>query len=119
MDDRFFYLSTCSTCTRILKELNLPESIRKQDIKSSPLDSKTLAALADLAGSYQTLFSKRAQLYKQRNLREKNLGEQDYKQLLEEHYTFIKRPVLVLNNQIFIGNSPAVVTQAKKAIAAL
>ena len=116
MDNRFFYLSTCSTCKRILKELNLPESVHKQDIKTSPLDSKTWAALADLAGSYEALFSKRAQLYKQRNLGEKHLEERDYQQLLKEHYTFLKRPVLVLNDQVFIGSSPATIAQAQKTL---
>jgi arsenate reductase-like glutaredoxin family protein len=67
-----------------------------------------------LAGSYEALFSKRAQLYKKRNLKEKQLSEEDYRALLLEHYTFLKRPVLIYDENIFIGNSKAVVAVAKK-----
>ena len=67
-----------------------------------------------LSGSYEALFSKRAQLYKKRNLKEKQLSEEDYRALLLEHYTFLKRPVLIYDENIFIGNSKPVVAAAKK-----
>lgn len=113
---KVYYLKTCSTCIRILKELNLPSSYILQDIKTEAITVKQLEEMKALAGSYEALFSKRAQLYKQRNLGEKHLEERDYQQLLKEHYTFLKRPVLVLNDQIFIGSSPATIAQAQKAL---
>ena len=58
-----------------------------------------------LAGSYEALFSRRATLYKERDLKNKTLTENDYKALILEHYTFLSRPVLVSNNTIFVGNS--------------
>ena len=68
-----------------------------------------------LAGSYEALFCRRAMLFRQRGLHEKQLAEEDYKQLILDHYTFLKRPVVQLDNQIFIGNSKKVVQAAKEA----
>jgi len=109
----FYYLSNCSTCKKILQNLSLPQTIQRVDIKKNPLNEATLKMLYNLSGSYESLFSKRAQLYKARNLKEKNLTEEDYKNLLLEHYSFLKRPVLCFDNNIFIGNSPKVVATAQ------
>ncbi len=114
--NKIYTLSTCSTGNRILKELSLSEDFETQDIKTNPLTLNQLEELKKLAGSYEALFSKRAQLYKKRNLKEKKLSEEDYKNLLLEHYTFLKRPVLVFGNKIFIGNSKKTVEAAKKAL---
>lgn len=113
---KIYHLATCSTCKRIIKELNLSDDVVLQDIKSEPLTVKQLEALHQLSGSYEALFSKRAKLYKERDLKNENLTEPDYKQLLLEHYTFLKRPVIVVENQIFIGNSKSVVENAKEAL---
>lgn len=109
----FFYLSSCTTCQRIMETLELSDSITKIDIKTTPLDKTALEEMYSLADSYEALFSKRAQLYQQRNLKEKNLTENDFKALLLEHYTFLKRPVLVYDAHIFIGNSKKSVAAAK------
>jgi len=113
---KIYHLSTCDTCKRIITELNLSEKIIKQDIKSEAITEEQLDEMKQLAGSYEGLFSKRAQLYKQQNLKEKNLSEKDYKKLILAHYTFLKRPVLLLDNQIFIGNSKKVIEAAKTAL---
>lgn len=112
----FYYLSTCDTCKRIMKTILLPASVRIQDIKSDPITEVTLEILRDLAGSYEALFSKRARLYKERNLKDANLQESDFRDLLLEHYTFLKRPVLIFNGSIFIGNSAKTVATTTKAI---
>ena len=110
----FFSLNSCNTCQRIYKELNLPRSVTIVNIKENPFTSELLEKLKNLAGSYEALFSKRAQEFKKRNLKEKELSEQDFRTLLLEHYTFLKRPVLIYDEKIFIGNSKAVVAAAKK-----
>jgi len=112
----FYYLSGCSTCKRILKELSFPENIKLQDIKANPLSKEQVEHLKDLAGSYEALFSKRAQLYKERGLKDKSLAENDLKHLLLEHYTFLKRPVLVFENKIYIGNASKTIEKAKIAL---
>ena len=113
---KIYHLKTCSTCKRILNELALAEDVQLQDIKSKPMSAEDLESLKMLAGSYEALFSKRAQLYKAYNLKEKVLTEDDYKAYLLEHYTFLKRPVIVVNDNVFIGNSKATIAKAKQAL---
>ena len=109
----FYYLESCDSCQRIRKILDLPNSVLQVDIKKNPLTIEQLDALKRIAGSYEALFSKRAQRYKQQNLKDKNITESDYKALLLEHYTFLKRPVLWIESALFIGNSAQVVAAAK------
>lgn len=109
---KVFYLSTCDTCKRILKEVNLPADFEKQDIKADPITESQLEEMHQLSYNYESLFSKRARLYKERDLKNKILTEEDYKNLILEHYTFLKRPVFFIEDNIFIGNS-------KKTVAAL
>jgi arsenate reductase len=112
----FLYLSSCDTCKRIQKELNLPREITLIDIKKYPLNFKQLSLLHEAAGSYESLINKRAQLLKQPHLKDKELTEDDYRDLLLDHYTFLKRPVLVYKNKYFIGNSKNTVEQARNWI---
>jgi len=111
-----FYLSTCDTCKRILNELGPLTDFTLQDIKTSPMTSEQLDKLHAKVSSYESLFSKRARLYKERKLNTKALSEKDYKQLLLEHYTFLKRPVIVFHEQVFVGNSKKVVAAAIEAL---
>lgn len=112
---RVFYLSTCSTCQRILKEWNLNSSFILQDIKTEPITPEQMDSMIKLAGSAEALFSRKAMKYRSMGLADKNLKEEDYRQLILDEYTFLKRPVMILNDQIFIGNSRQVVSSAKLA----
>lgn len=113
---KVFYLSSCSTCQRILKELNIDETWSLQDIKKNPLSIEDLTSLYQMSKSYENLFNKRAQLYKSRNLKAITLTEEDYRKLLLENYTFLKRPVFILNDKIFIGNSKKTIEKLKENI---
>lgn len=113
---KFYYLKSCSTCIKILKTLDLPENAILQNIKTEPITEPQLEEMKTLAGSYEALFSKRAQLYKSMNLKEQTLTETDYKNYILEHYTFLKRPVTIHNNTIFIGNTAKVTETAKLAL---
>lgn len=100
-----YYLKTCDTCKRIIKSLPDTEGIIFQDIKEEPITVKQLEEMYALSKSYEKLFSKRAKLYKERNLKDENLSENDYKNFILEHYTFLNRPVFIVNDKIFVGNS--------------
>jgi len=113
---KIYHLSTCDTCKRIINELNLPSDFILQDIKTETITSSQIEDMRALTDSYESLFSKRARLYKELNLKEKSLYEDDYKNYILEHYTFLKRPVILFENNIFIGNSKKVVETAKNAI---
>ena len=113
---KVYYLSTCDTCKRILKEVNLSDDVEQQDIKTEPITSTQLEEMQSLSGSYESLFSKRAQLYRKRDLKNKDLKEEDFKNLILEHYTFLKRPVFMLDGKIFIGNSKKTVEAVKQQL---
>lgn len=113
---KVYHLSTCDTCKRILKEVNLSDDIEQQDIKTEPITSTQLEEMQSLSGSYESLFSKRAQLYRKRDLKNKDLKEEDFKNLILEHYTFLKRPVFMLDGKIFIGNSKKTVEAVKQQL---
>ncbi len=113
---KLYYLSTCDTCQRIIKELQLPEAFELQDIKTTTMTEAQLEEMKNLAGSYEALFSKRARLYREKGLNEKQLSEADYKNLILEHCTFLKRPVLLVDDQIFVGNSKKIVAAAYQAL---
>jgi arsenate reductase len=101
---KVYFLQTCDTCRRILKEVNL-EGFEKQEIKSNPITVKQLEELHGFSNSYEALFNKRAKKYKAMDLKNQALSEQDYRQFLLDEYTFLKRPVFVVDTEIFIGNS--------------
>ena len=97
---------------RILKSLPNIDGFTLQDIKQEPITPQQLEEMERLAGSYEALFSRRATLYKERGLKDMNLNEADYKNLILEHYTFLSRPVIVDGESIFVGNSKAVTEAA-------
>lgn len=114
--NKIYHLSTCNTCQRILKELEPLGDVVLQDIKTEPITTAQLEEMRKFAGSYEALFSRRAMLYKERGLKDKHLTENDYKNLILEHYTFLKRPVILLGDQIFIGNAKKEVEAAKEIL---
>lgn len=115
---KIYHLSTCNTCQRIINELRPDQDVLLQDIKTDEITPDQLEQMQQLSGSYESLFSKRAQLYRKQGLHEKTLNESDYKELILGHYTFLKRPVIILDEQIFIGNSKKTVAEAKEALTA-
>ncbi|ALJ06820.1 arsenate reductase [Pseudalgibacter alginicilyticus] len=113
---KVYYLKTCSTCIRILKELNLPSDFILQDIKTEEITVEQLEHMKNLSGSYEALFSKRSKLYKEMDLKNQNLTERDFKHYILDHYTFLSRPVIIINDAIFIGNSKKVIEATKACI---
>lgn len=113
---KIYHLSTCDTNKRILKELNLPEEFIKQDLKTNPISENELEELYNYTKNYEALINKRARMYNERGLKNKNLNEPDFKKLLLEHYTFLKRPVLINETEIFIGNNKTIVSSAKESL---
>ncbi len=113
---KIYHLATCSTCKRIINELNISESIVLQDIKTERISPIQLDEMKSLSGSYESLFSRRAQKYKALGLKDKVLTEDDYRNFILEEYTFLKRPVIIIEKNIFVGNSKKVVEQAKAAL---
>tara|TARA_B100000767_G_scaffold187434_1_gene174824 strand:- start:6504 stop:6857 length:354 start_codon:yes stop_codon:yes gene_type:complete len=112
----FYFLKTCDTCKRIIKTLNIPRSVSLINIKENPISSEQLDALFKITNSYAALFNRRAQLIRKRGLKASDLSEEEIKNLILEHYSFLKRPVLIYKEELFIGNSAATVEAAKRTI---
>ncbi len=87
-----------------------------QDIKTQRISSKQLEEMHSLAGSYEALFSRRSMKYKSLGLAQKVLSEQDYRELILQEYTFLKRPVFIIDKDIFIGNDKNVVLSLTRKI---
>ena len=106
---KIYYLKTCSTCQRILKEIEADKhGFELQNIKVDKITPAQLEEMKDLAGSYEALFSRKAMKYKALGLKDKSLSEEDYKNYILEEYTFLKRPVTIIEDKIFVGNAKKV-----------
>ena len=112
---KVYFLQTCDTCRRILKEVNI-EGFEKQEIKANPVNITQLEEMYKISNSYEALFNKRAKLYKAMGLKDQVLEEKDYRQFILDEYTFLKRPVFIVNNEIFIGNSKKVIQELKNIL---
>lgn len=109
---KIYHLKTCSTNQRILKELNPGSDVELQNIKEQNIEPETLDFLKEKVGSYEALFSKKAMKYRQMGLHEKELSEDDYRKLMLEEYTFLKRPFMINGDEVFIGNAKSTVASA-------
>lgn len=110
---KIYHLKTCDTCRRMLKEIDTSDYIL-QEIKTNPITVKQLDELFELTNSYEVLFSRRAKKYKQMDLKNQILTEQDYRQLILDEYTFLKRPVIIKGNEVYVGNTKKRVDTFKK-----
>ncbi|MBP8792765.1 MAG: arsenate reductase [Lutibacter sp.] len=101
---KIYYLKTCDTCRRMLKEMDTSEYIL-QEIKTEPITVQQLDELYKFTKNYEVLFSKLAKKYKQMDLKNQSLTEKDYRQLLLDEYTFLKRPVIITNGEVTVGSA--------------
>jgi arsenate reductase len=114
---KIYYLSTCSTCAAILKETGITaDKFRMQDIKTEKITAPQLEEMKKMAGSYEALFSRRALKYKELGLKNKQLTEKDLRNYILEEYTFLKRPVVIIDDQIFAGSEKKNVEALKKVL---
>ena len=114
MMKKAYHLSQCSTCQRILIEVNWKGQL--QDIRTERISAEQLDQMAKMSGSYESLFSRRALKYKITGLKNKTLRETDYRQLILEEDTFLKRPVFIVNDKIFVGNSKKTIEALSSAL---
>ncbi|MFN3341132.1 MAG: arsenate reductase family protein [Flavobacteriales bacterium] len=110
---KIYHLSTCSTCKRILSELKPGADVVLQDIKSETLTETQVDEMAKLAGSYEAIFSRIAMKYRALGLDKIELNDEQRKYYILSEYTFLRRPVIICNDKIFIGNSRKVIEDAK------
>jgi len=100
---KVFYLNSCDTCRKILAKFDLRDW-EMREIKKEPITQEEVEAMYKITNSYEELFSKKSTQIKLRELDLKTMGEDDFKELLLDHYTFLRRPVFLTDTEIFIGN---------------
>ncbi|MEM6806398.1 MAG: ArsC/Spx/MgsR family protein [Bacteroidota bacterium] len=116
---KIYHLANCTTCQRILKELQPGPEVSLQEIKTEAITEEQIDEMKVLSGSYESLFSRRAMKYRSMGLNEMELTEEDYKRYILEEYTFLKRPVMIFGDEIFIGNTKKVVAAAKEKLSSV
>lgn len=99
-----YYLSTCDKCKRILSNISRESKYEYFDIKSNPISPEVLDHLANVVGSYEALFNKRAIKFKDKNLRLSIQSDIDYRNLILSEYTFLKRPIFINNDEVGLEN---------------
>ena len=114
---KIYHLSSCTTCQRILEETQAEKKgFTLQDIKTEKITPAQLDELKEKAGSNEALFSRRALKYKELGLKDKTLTEADYRRLILEEYTFLKRPVALSGKKVFVGSEKKTVAELKALI---
>jgi arsenate reductase (glutaredoxin) len=114
---KMYHLAKCTNCQAIIKETKVDKKgFSMQDIRTEKITSAQLDEMKELAGSYEALFSRRAIMYKELGLKYKKLEEKDYRNYILEQDTFLKRPVTIINNKIFIGSEKKSVEALKQAV---
>lgn len=111
-----YYLASCDTCRKIIKSLPKNDALVFHDIKQNPITPAELETMHALSGSYEALFSRKAQLYKSLDLKNKTLTETDYRNYILDHYTFLSRPVFIIDGKIYIGNNQKVIAEVIQAL---
>ncbi len=114
---KIYHLSSCSTCQQIIRQLGLAEkSFEMQDIKQQNISAAELDAIKGKVGSYEALFSRKAMKFRSMGLDKMDLTEADYRRLILEEYTLLKRPVILVGDAVLVGNAKATVAEAAKLL---
>lgn len=114
---KIHHLSSCNTCQRIIKELDLEaKGFELQDIKQQNISAEELDLAKEKVGSYEALFSKRAMKFRSMGLNEMDLSEADFRKHILEEYTFLKRPFIWIGDELFVGNAKKTVEAARAAL---
>lgn len=116
MTKKVYHLANCKTCQRIISELGIGEEFEYQNIKVEKITETQLDEMYHLVGSYEALFSRRSRKYRAWELHTKTLTEDDYRSYILKEYTFLKRPVFIIGDEIFIGNAKKTVAAVAKVI---
>jgi arsenate reductase (glutaredoxin) len=112
---KVYHVSNCGTCQRIILEADLnKKGYACQNIKEDKITPEQLDKMKSMIGSYEALFSRRALKFKAMGLKDKNLTEKDYRDLILQEYTFLKRPVVIAGKKIFSGSEKKTVLEVMK-----
>jgi arsenate reductase (glutaredoxin) len=101
---KIYTLSSCDSCAKMLKAAKPTKDVEIIDIKAKGI------------GGYGALFSKRAVKYRALGLHEKTLTEKEMKDLILQEYTFLLRPLTIIDGKVTIGKANASLESLKQHI---
>lgn len=113
---KIYHLATCSTCQRIIGEINSNDIFELQNIKEQHITASELDQYAKVVGGYEALFNKRAMKYRSMGLNKMVLTEKEFRKHILAEYTFLKRPLVIIDKQVFAGNAKRTVQAIKEAL---
>jgi arsenate reductase (glutaredoxin) len=101
----FYWLANCSTCQKAKNfiERHGIKDYELRDLKETPLLREEVEKMAKMLGGAEDLFSKRAVKYREMKLSERHLSNEEMLDLMTEEYTFLKRPILVIDGKAEAG----------------
>jgi len=101
-----------------MKAVKIPDDFEFHDLKDNPIDAKTLELLRNKVNSYEDLLNRRSRTYQSMGLKDKILTETELKKYIRKEYTFLKRPIFIYDDSVFIGNSKKVQEKLKSVLGA-
>ncbi len=114
---KVYYLPHCKTCQKVLKELDITaDGFELQNVKEKHISAKELDMLKKAVGSYEELFNRRSMKYRSMGLKDKEISEKEYRELILGEYTFIKRPTIVIDGEVFLATTKKAIAAAKEKL---
>lgn len=101
---------------RIIKSLGIEDAYFLQNVKEQMTSPEQLDFLYNFTNSYEGLINKRGRVFAQMKREKAVFSETVYKALLENEYSCLKRPILIWDNKVFLGNAKATVVKMKAAL---
>jgi arsenate reductase len=114
--NKIYHLANCNTCQRIIAEVSPLAQFELQNIREEKITPSQLDELAKVVGSYEALFSRKALKFRTMGLHEQTLTETDYRKLILQEDTFLKRPVIVVGKKVFVGNAKKTIEEVKTVL---
>jgi len=100
-----YHKSSCITCKKTLSEIErMKLDFEKRDFFKEPFSETELKKIIKLSGMKpREILRKRDKAYKELGLENSKHTESQIIQLMVKYPGLIKRPIVIKNNQIFLG----------------
>jgi arsenate reductase (glutaredoxin) len=112
---KIYHLSTCDTCRKIIAQLNL-EGVELVNIREQNITKEDLDLMKKQTKSYEALFNKRALKWRDIPDDQKPTKDIEFKKLILNEYTFLKRPAAIIDGKVIAGNDKSSVDALIKAV---
>ena len=94
-----------------MKAADLSDDFQLHDLKKIPIEKVDLDFLATKVDSLKDLVNKRSRRIKELQVDIENLSDVQLLKYFQTEYTFIKRPIFIIGDQVFIGNAKKTVEE--------